>query len=445
MDLEDLAYFNPWWRTGSLPGRLEIPTRRNLYHELVQQLPTRQILAIVGMRRTGKTTLMYQLIESLLESGVPSGSIVFFSFDRNTASIREVIDCYRSFNPGFEEGDRTFFFLDEIQKLHGWEDQLKMVYDQNFPMKFIISGSSGLTVHRRSRESLAGRVYSRQLHPLSFREYLAIRGIPVPPFDDLASFHSKVLLAKSVYVAELQRYMRYGGLIEGMEMDDHRYSEFIQSVVMDKILFQDIPGMFNSGEPAVLRELIRILAERPGQLINYESLASDLKRSRQTVSNYVYFLESSYVLRILYNYSSNFITSAKKAKKVYLSHPSLVQPICNRSIDPVLEGMLMENLIVSETGCGFFHRSPSGHEIDCILRRGPSIIPVEVKYQERISRADVRFLKRFIQENELPLGVVVTKDLFSREEGITCIPAYLFLLVPGEHLERALGGGTGGT
>ena len=92
--------------------------------------------------------------------------------------------------------------------------------------------------------------------------------------------------------------------------------------------------------------------------------------------------------------------------------------------------MLLENLIIAETGCEFFHRSTSGKEIDCIFRSDHSIIPVEIKYRHQISKADLKVLKRFMEEKDILRGIIITKDLFSVEGKIIFIPAYLFLLLP---------------
>lgn len=430
MIIDDLTFFNPWWDDGRLPERLRKPIKRSIFPQLVEYLTSPQIISLVGLRRTGKTTLMYQLIEFLLSSGVANENILYFSFDMKMGSIRELIEMYETYSSKNGKKTTAYLFLDEIQKLDDWENQLKIIYDQNNLKKFIISGSSGTTLLKRSKETLAGRLFTLVLQPLSFKEYLHFRGIEIPEYSNMETFHKKLILKKTLYSSELYRFLRVGGLIEGMSLDEKRYDEFIQSVVLDKVIFQDIPEHYSVKEPGVLRELIRIIAERPGMLLNYESLSSDLKRSRQSISNYIHYLENAFILKILYNHSGSFITSAKKARKVYFSHPSFVQPISSKNLDSVLEGMLLENLIVNETGCEFFHRSASGKEIDCIFRIDQSIIPVEVKYRQQISKTDLKVMKRYIEDNNLSKGIVITKDRFSIDDKIIYLPAFLFLLLP---------------
>jgi len=430
MDIDDLIYFNPWWNDGKLPERLMKPVKRLIFTQLTEYLPLKQIISLVGLRRTGKTTLMYQLIEYLLSSGVPSEKILYFSYDLKTTSIRELIEIYREYVLMEDMQDGIYIFLDEIQKLNDWENQLKILYDMNYPIKFIISGSSGTTLQKKSKETLAGRLFTHILHPLTFREYLNFKAIEIPDYSDIETFYKMLIPKKSTYILEMHRYMRSGGLIEGMDMGNSQYTEFIQSVVMDKVIFQDIPGQYPLREPGVLKELIRIIAERPGQLLKYDSLSSDLQRTRQSISNYIHYLENAFILKILYNHSGSFITSAKRAKKVYFTHPSFVLPISNKRINSVMEGMLIENLIISETGCEFFFRNGSGREIDCIIRTEESIIPIEVKYQNQINKGDLKTMISFMEENKLSRGIVITKDLYSIEGNVLLLPAYLFLLLP---------------
>jgi len=112
-------------------------------------------------------------------------------------------------------------------------------------------------------------------------------------------------------------------------------------------------------------------AKRQGQLLNYDALASDLGRSRQTIANYVHYLESAFLIRLLYNYSGGFITSAKRARKVYPAHPCLVLPLTGKEMDPETEGMLMENPVVNETDCEFFYRTPAGGELMLFSEQTP--------------------------------------------------------------------------
>ncbi len=457
MNIDDLVSFNPWWASGKIPDRLLKSRKRRMFDRLLRYLETSQIVSLTGLRRTGKTTLFYQLMDHLLFRGVSGKNIIHFSFDMKTASISEIISLYHEYiRPvdEFENGDTTFLFLDEIQKLDGWENHLKVLYDRNYPLKIFISGSAGTAIHGKSGESLAGRVFTLILPPLTFREYLDFRGIEVPAtyaengstgtgdhpvdFEYLEAFHRSLVTRKGIYLAELQRFVRRGGFIEGLKMEDELFREYINSAVTDKIVFRDIPDHYNLREPAVLRELLRMIAEWPGQLLKFDSLSSDLGRTRQTISNYIHYLENAFLITLLYNFSGNFITSARKAKKIYMAHPCIAASLSGREVNSALEGMLIENLVVSETKSGFFFRDSSGGEVDLVLRAGKTILPVEVKYQNEVGEKDTRSLVSFMKRRDLSLGIMVTKDKFSVEGNVLFIPAFMFLLLPGNAASLAV-------
>jgi len=155
-----------------------IPKKRDLYFKVIKKLRERQIVSIVGLRRTGKTTLLKQLIDFLIQQNVPRENILYFSFDEEQPKLGQIIDKYES-KIGkliLDTKDRFYIFFDEIQKLGNWENQIKYYYDNYEKIKFFVSGSSSLFIKKGSRESLAGRIYEFVLKPLSFRDFITIRG-----------------------------------------------------------------------------------------------------------------------------------------------------------------------------------------------------------------------------------------------------------------------------
>jgi len=140
-------------------------TRRDLYAEIEPWLAKKQAIAIVGLRRIGKTTLMRQLM-----AGQP-GTSVFFSFDEEEVQKKEVLIFVLDY--AMVTLHATSLFLDEIQYVDDWEGILKRYYDQK-AIKFFVSGSESLEISR-AKAALAGRLVTFRLHPLSFREYLRLK------------------------------------------------------------------------------------------------------------------------------------------------------------------------------------------------------------------------------------------------------------------------------
>src|SRR3989344_315702 len=164
--IEVLERSNRWWR-----GKFELEFKhREIYEEIKKYVSKKQIVALVGLKRTGKTTLLFKIIEDSL-TRLQKENIVYFSFDEfKDIRLVDVVKAYsRLMNRDIEKGE-YLFLLDEIQKVEDWEEQLKRLYDENKNIKFIISGSESLFIRKKSRESLAGRIYEFQINTLTFRE-----------------------------------------------------------------------------------------------------------------------------------------------------------------------------------------------------------------------------------------------------------------------------------
>ncbi|MEF8874474.1 MAG: ATP-binding protein [Candidatus Thermoplasmatota archaeon] len=426
MEAADLIEFNPWWSSGHVPERLLEDKMRDLFQKIQDLLSNKQIVSIVGLRRTGKTTLMYQLIDHLLENGVPEERIMYFSFDKKVSSIEQIINTYKQEIIMEDEiSEKSYLFLDEIQKLDDWENKIKLLYDKNLPIKLLLSGSSSLTLKKDSKETLAGRNYVSKLPPLTFKEYLKLSSISYPEFTDIKKTYNKTRLDEDKYVTEFHRFANFHGLPETIGMDDDLTKKYIRSSLIDQVIYKDIPSNYDIGDPSVIEELLRIIAERPGMLLRFESLASDLSRTRQTISKYIFYLENSFLLKLIYNYSGSFITSAKKLKKVYFTHPCIANTL-KRSRENI--GRLVENHIINELDTEFFHRRQQ-KEVDAVIRYDQSILPVEIKYKQNIKSEDEEDLIDFMDKQELDRGLMLTKDTFEvEEEQIFKIPSYYFLL-----------------
>ena len=152
-NLKELLYFyNPWWVKDKVPQVLVAGYQRPVLKKLLSYLSLERVLIIKGARRTGKTTLLYQIIDALLNQGIPSQNIFFFSFDglRQEENFEEIIKTYQELSKNVLPTEETiYFFLDEIQFLSDWSSKLKKYFDRKYPLKFIVSGSAASLIKKR--------------------------------------------------------------------------------------------------------------------------------------------------------------------------------------------------------------------------------------------------------------------------------------------------------
>ncbi|MEK7104228.1 MAG: AAA family ATPase, partial [Patescibacteria group bacterium] len=182
MDISLLTQFNPWWTEKTVPTAL-LGSQKRPYFDLVKKnLENKFIILLYGLRRVGKTTILYQTIKELLANGIDPLSIFYFSFDEKVAGIKEVIALYEEkvIKTKISGGQEKYFcFFDEIQKAKDWQNQIKILYDTHPGLKIFISGSSSLFLQKQASESLAGRLIDILVKPLGFGEFLHWQNIKI--------------------------------------------------------------------------------------------------------------------------------------------------------------------------------------------------------------------------------------------------------------------------
>src|SRR4030067_2000678 len=141
----ELQNFNPWWRDGKVPAAL-LGRKRKIFNDITKYVDKRQILLFTGLRRVGKTTLMYQIMEELLKKEVSPYHILYFSFDEMRYDLGDLVKEYETqVLRGDISKNRVFIFLDEIQKLEDWTSKVKLLYDMNPGVKIFLTGSAPTT------------------------------------------------------------------------------------------------------------------------------------------------------------------------------------------------------------------------------------------------------------------------------------------------------------
>lgn len=417
---EVLIELNPWWKA---PPRLDYK-EREVYAEVQRFMQRPQVVALTGLRRVGKTTLMLKIAEDAMAKGFDPKDVVFFSFDEfRQADIRAVLKEYEAVL-GREFGARKHLvLLDEIQKLEGWEDQLKAIYDaQHKHMKVVISGSESLFIRAKSRETLAGRIFEFKVEPLSFREYLAFKDVAHEPIG----LHGKELAR---LFDEFVRTLGFPELVG--ERDKTVIRKYVRESIVDRIVYRDLPGVLKIRDIALMEQLLNIIMEDPGQIVEVSALSKELGASRQTVSTYMSHLEKSFLVRKLYNFSTGRRKVERKLKKYY---PTVVSVDLLFREDDQARSRIFEWLVVNQLKAEYFWRDPYKNEVDIVLVNGKPV-PVEVKFGNVDSSGLLAFMRKF----KVDKGHVISPD---REEThthdgktISIVPAFKFLLAAGKTAE----------
>lgn len=406
-----LNNFNPWWRLKVVPAHL-VGKPRKILTKLKDSISVRQITMVTGLRRVGKTTLMFQLIDKLIQDDlILPEYILYYSFDEVRYDLDDFFSYYQLHILGAElqEVDRVFIFLDEIQKLRNWSDRVKILYDMYPNVKILLSGSANLVLKGGSRESLAGRFFDYSINPLDFPEFLTFRQVDIEP--------SKEVIFQQTIAREFQRFLKTGGFIEAMSFNETQLVQYFRDSILERVAYRDIPDVFSVSRPELLLRLIHILAQRPGLYLEYKNLGNDLKVDQRTITTYFDYLEYSYLVQKLYNFSTNLLTSEKKLKRVYLANTGFTCALTGELDLPSLLEQFWINLLKSK----YFYRSPQKDEVDLIFAFEKTLLPIEIKIRQNISSRALGPILKFLRRFGLEKGLVISlqTDTQVRQNGKT--------------------------
>src|SRR3989338_1174978 len=414
MERAALEQSNHWWIKGKVDPELALPFKRAVFAEIEKRMKERFIIALVGLRRVGKTTLAYQLIENLIREGAPKETILFFSFDEAAATLGDVLESYKEAHKKDFRGGRVTVFLDELQKCRNWENELKKYYDLYPKLKFVVTGSESLFIRKKTKETLAGRIAEFMIGPFTFPEYARFHAVPQTDFG----YESKM---KPLFIT----YVENGGFPETFTIESEKsFKEYLQALVVDKIVYRDIPKRFGIEEPEFLGTLLQLIATNPGMYLDYQSLSRQFEKDRRVVKSYISYLQESFLIRMLGNYRRGSTTLRKKKRanqqangKKKLTKPQLISTFFGR---------MVETAIINSMDAKSFWKN--GNELDIIHND----TPIEIKYQEKINNEDFKTLKEFMRKFGRKEAYLITKKDEGKlkvDEGIIkMIPAWKWLL-----------------
>ena len=422
---------NPWWKN----ELIKLPSfERDLHKELLKFMTHKQILAIVGLRRVGKTILMKQLIKKLDAKKNNIGYISFDDIDFQTYTIAEdLINYFLEFS---DKRTMRYLFLDEIQKLPNWPDLLKTLYDTEENIKIIISGSASLDL-QRYKETLAGRILTFHLPVLTFTEYLRYHKMPymLTSNDIIHEYDVAYAEKKERYQELFKTYLVKGAFPELLDVDIQE-KDFIKKYIKESIIEKAIVDIarITKEDEKIIYELFRLLSNSTARLFEIVNLADTLTVNRNRASRCISLLEQAFLLKITYNYTASVAKQVRANKKQYTAHSCIVITLLDYPFEVVnteLAGHLVEGIIVNTVDQPAFWRTPQKDEVDIIVK-GKKILPIEIKYQTQITSDDVKTLLKFCKKFRCTNGIIVTKTMLEKRTidgvDILFIPAWFFLM-----------------
>ena len=458
-----LNAFNPWWKTGTVRPEFSRTYKRFSFYETLKILSHKSIrrtVVLTGTRRVGKTTIQYQIIESLLKSGMPPQKIVYISLDHpllKLCKMNEILDCYHANIYGDED---CYYFFDEIQYAADWDQWVKIIYDTKPLSRMVATGSASPVLKKKAAESGAGRWTIIQVPTLSFFEYCEILNVKRPDLPaelkptSLYKYDKRKFTLLMTQLSDLHkhfnRYLTVGGFPElALAKDDFMAQTVMREDVVDKVLKRDIPSLYNIRNSTELERIFLYLCYCSSNIIAIDAIARELDGVRRsTVDDYITYMESANLIYRSFPVEMSGKKVLKAKAKIYITDAAIRNAVLmddNLLTNPEQLGITVETAVYkhiaafyyqSVTNVGYYRGGKKDNEIDIVVDFPTKKILIEVKYRENAQIGEKDAIYNLA--DEASYSIVVTKriDDYGLQESkggnkILRLPAFAFLYLLG--------------
>jgi len=464
---------NPWHRTGEVPDVLARTTERALARELWRLLIGARLeryQLVLGPRRVGKTTAMYQTVRHLLAAGLSPAQLWWLRLDHPLLLREDLGTLVRSVLAGAESTEPIVLFLDELVYARDWDLWLKTFFDDRWPVRIVATSSATAALRDRRIESGVGRWTEQFLTPYLFTEFLDLLGrgprleVGRTLAETIGALPGRVP-DEDMVSALRRRYLLLGGFPELLATERERVGtdevawllesqQVLRSDAVERAVYKDIPQSFGVDNPMMLERLLYVLAGQVTGILSAAKVCQELDGlSQPTFDRYLNYLERAFLVFTLPNYSGPEGGTQRRGRKLYFVDGAVRNAALQRGLapleNPVEMGMLIENLVAGSlhslailAGQRLFHWRDGKSEVDLILDHPTEPLAFEIAASPSHSRQGLRALierhPRFAGRSYLVAPRTSTLSATEGTSGIGTLPLDLFLFACGRQAEAAL-------
>lgn len=426
MNIEKLTEWNPWWENRELINELK-GIKRPSYNQLLESINIREITIITGIRRSGKSTLMYQTIDGLLKKGIGQKQILFVNLEDKKLIKDSLDDIYESYRENLNPDKKAYIFLDEIHKKEGWELWIRKKYDLKTNDKFIISGSCSYLLKKEYSTLLTGRNLTFEVFPLSFSEFLLFNNLEI----NKENMKKKIVLVKTKrsILKHLKEYLNLGGFPEVLFKPENFKIKILEQY-FDDILYKDIVDRYNLNSNKA-KDLALFLITNFTSLTSLRNVRNSLKLSYDTTKDYLSYYIEAFLFFSVDHFSYSFKEQKTLPSKIYCIDNGLRNAVSFKFSKD--EGKLAENLVFVELrrkGEDIYYWK-NKNEVDFVIKnRDNKLNAINISYTDEIDEREIKGLIEFKEKYKEKVKelILLTKDLDKKEKGIDFIPLWKWLL-----------------
>ncbi|MCO6502179.1 MAG: ATP-binding protein [Acidimicrobiales bacterium] len=420
----------------------------------------------------GKTTCMYQVVRTLLRSGVNADRLWWLRLDHPLLIdwslgdiVRQILDISKA-----EPDNPCFLFLDEIVYAKNWDLWLKTFYDDRYPVRIVATSSATAAPKERKLESGVGRWDENFLSPYVLTEYLQLidqpvevevlgnlrlsienainADLPVPP---LKQHWERLLLTGGFPELLLWAESQAAPELSDVTLESQR---LLRNDAIERAVYKDIPQSFRVDKPVLLERLLYLLAGQMTGVLSPSTICRDLEGlSQPTFDRYLHYLEQAFLVFVLPNYSGSERAIQKRGRKLYFYDGAVRNAALQRGLGPLSDpgemGNLVENLAAAHlkalavrTNVRLHHWRDGNNEVDLIYSHPTHPVAFEIALSQQHSRKGLQELMNrhpeYVGNCFLVAPGAVAAHPATSATGVGTLPLDLFLAIVGAQTEIAM-------
>ncbi|MDD2702450.1 MAG: ATP-binding protein [Candidatus Omnitrophica bacterium] len=367
--IETLLLWNFWEK--------DIPTGipRQVYLEQINRfLAADEIIALTGVRRCGKSTILLQVLSGLLKAKTPRKNTLYVNFEDpkfyNHLSVDFLDRIWQAYAEYLKPGGKVYVVLDEVQKIRGWEHWVRARYDRKENIKIFVTGSNADLLSSEFATVLTGRHLELPVAPLSFKEFLEFKGVISGATGSLGYVKNKEKLTSLT-----QEYLMTGGFPRAVLTDDELLRKELLSQYFSDILTKDIAERHKIKDVAKLRNLALFYSSNFTRSYSFNKVkkVADFALSLDSIHRFSHYMEAAFLVSFLQRFSYSLKNQMQTPRKVYLVDNGMRNSVAFKFSQD--KGKLLENAVFWQLKAGgmeIFYYSEK-REVDFVCKDGLKI------------------------------------------------------------------------
>jgi len=396
---------------------------------------TKKIVSLIGVRRCGKTYILFSLIEKLRKT-IDNANIIYINFEDDRLfpiglkDLDLLLEGYYELYPK-KRSEKVYIFLDEVQNIEGWEKYVRRIYDTE-NIQLFVTGSSSKLLSSEIATSLRGRTITYEIFPFSFKEYLGYKNIEINLYSS-----KSVSFIKNAFNA----YLLDGGFAETFDESPDVQKRILKDY-LDLIIYKDIVERYHIKNQSLLKHLIKYMFVNMGTLISVNRLYNDYKSQgykvgKDTLNDYLSYLQEAYALFTVPICRNSVKEEQRNPKKLYAidnGFKKLFSISISDDYSKLYENLAFLHLRRSTNEVYYFSQT---QEVDLYIKTGKEYL-VNVAYQiedKKTFQREISALTEGMRYFNLRKSYLVTsekEETLEVDEGtIEVIPMWKWLLLEG--------------